>query len=168
MRNPRLTLVFLALVGSCAAPGDDVLEITYDVCEPTVIVPAADATPDELASIDAAIAMWNESSETRLTREDLPGAQRIPVRFEEAALAFYGVYEDEVGEVVINRLLTDPHHRAVTIAHELGHAFGLWHVDRQERVSVMNRANLEVEPTAADADALVATWGACGPLPLKH
>jgi hypothetical protein len=63
--------------------------------------------------------------------------------------------------VYVNLALTDRHERAVTIAHEVGHAFGLIHVDRAVRSSVMNQGNLEVEPSPADHHELTALWGDC-------
>lgn len=53
---------------------------------------------------------------------------------------------------------------AVTVAHELGHAFGLVHVDPSVRASVMNPGNLSTPPTAADAAQVTGLWGACPPL----
>ncbi len=48
---------------------------------------------------------------------------------------------------------------AVTIAHEIGHAFGLVHVPAGQRTSVMNPNNLVIEPTAEDVDTLAMRWG---------
>ena len=50
---------------------------------------------------------------------------------------------------------------AITIAHEIGHAFGLVHVPADQRTSVMNPNNLVVEPTAEDVDTLATRWGVC-------
>ena len=47
------------------------------------------------------------------------------------------------------------------IAHELGHAFGLFHVPASERISLMNPGNLTTPPTTADQAALAALWGSC-------
>jgi Zn-dependent peptidase ImmA (M78 family) len=138
---------------------DDRLDVIFDVCEPLVVAPAADASAEEIASIDVALDQWNRLGESRLTRDETAGAARLPIEFEPAASAFHGLYDDEVGVVFVNRNLTDPHQRAITISHELGHAFGLWHDDA--RPSVMNPGNLSIEPNAGDRDALTALWGDC-------
>jgi hypothetical protein len=61
--------------------------------------------------------------------------------------------------VLVNRALTVASERAITIAHEVGHAMGLPHVDG--RPSLMNPGNLTLEPQPGDAAALVELWGAC-------
>jgi hypothetical protein len=156
-----VTAVLPVLSGACAqTPGDSVIDTTFDVCQPLVLA-APGATEEELASIDDAIALWAERGIVELTREPIPGAPTVPIHFEPAAGAFHGVYEDEQGVIYINSTLEDPGDRAITIAHELGHALGLPHIDVAERISVMNPGNLDVEPTDADADALAAIWGPC-------
>jgi hypothetical protein len=153
--------IFVSLLFCGCVSADDTMDVTYDACVPLVIV-AAGASADELASIDDAIAMWRAQGVDVLTRQELPGAARVPVHFEDALLAFRGQYRDETGEVYVNRRIDDRHARAVTIAHELGHAFGLPHVAASERVSLMNPGNLVVEPTVADRAAIAALWGTCG------
>ena len=69
-------------------------------------------------------------------------------------------YDDEGAVVYINHDL-DGRETAITVAHELGHAFGLYHVRKEERTSVMNHGNLVHEPNDSDVDALEDVWGAC-------
>jgi hypothetical protein len=160
----RVTVLLVAaLVGGCAADtSDHTLQVMFDACEPLALVPGDGAEPAELASVDGAAEMWNRLGQTSLSRAIAAGAGlSLEIRFEEAAQVFHGVYDDEHGVVYINRRLSDPHQRAVTVAHEVGHALGLFHI--ADRESVMNPNNLELEPNQADADALVALWGACPP-----
>lgn len=159
LQHRAVPLLALAVLASCApADGDSVLDITYDPCEPTVLAAAGDTSPRHLAALERAIELWNAVLDTRLSIEPEPGATALPVRFEDAAPFFHGVYEDEIGEVIINsRLEGDA--LDVTVAHELGHAFGLWHVSA--RSSVMQPGNLEVAPSAEDAEAVASHWPSC-------
>ena len=161
-------ILLLALVGGCAGgPQDTTLDIVSDVCEPTAVIAPSDVTDAQLASIDDALAMWARLGFDRMRlagseeAEVAPEAQRIAIVFDDAAEVFHGLYDDEHGVVYINRALSDDHERAVTVAHELGHAFALLHVSSGARVSVMNPANLVVEPNDGDAADLVSLWGAC-------
>jgi hypothetical protein len=153
--------VAAALLGACGAgSGDTTLQIVHDVCEPTALIAPADASGDEIASIDGAIDMWARQGFDRLVRGDGESTtQAIEIVFEEASEVFHGLYDDEHGVVYINRTLADDHERTVTVAHELGHAFGLWHIE--DRSSVMLPGNLDIEPNAGDADALRGLWGPC-------
>lgn len=153
-------LASLVVIG-CAGGGDDVLDVTFDACRPVVLVPAADTAADELAGIEAALAMWARWGFDGPTLEPIPDAPRLPIVFADAAPAFRGVYEDEAGIIYVNRRLTEPRARGVTIAHELGHAFGLWHVPADARASVMNPGNIVIEPDAVDAADVAAIWGDC-------
>lgn len=155
-----LALALLAASCGLSEPGDTHIDITVDPCEVVVIEPGDDTSAAELAGIEEAIAMWNALVGARFTLDEVPGAARLPIRFEDAPLAFYGVYEDEVGVVLVNRRLEDPGARAITIAHELGHAMGLFHVGG-EQVSVMNETNLTTPPQAFDREALAELWGSC-------
>ena len=137
------------------------MDVTFDPCSPVVVEAGESATPAERESLRAGIAMWNDIAGTALLTEAPAGVPRLPVLFERAAPAFHGIYDDEVGEILINRELGDHHGRAVTIAHEVGHAFGLWHVEASQRTSVMNAGNIVVEPTMEDVDRLTDTWGRC-------
>jgi hypothetical protein len=161
------TVLVAALLGGCAADtGDTRLQIVFDVCQPVVLVPGPGAGDDEVASLDSAIAMWNRLGQSSLSRGE-PGERGelgavgdvLEVEFETAAAVFHGVYDDERGRIFINLRLEDDHARAVTIAHELGHAFGLLHVSG--RTSVMNARNLVVEPNADDVAELRGLWGDC-------
>lgn len=156
--SPILPVLF-ATAAACGAPADTTIDITYDYCSPLVVVPADDASAEERDSVAHAVAMWNALGLTQLSVESdgaLADAPRVPIVFRDAAIAFYGLYEDEVGEVLINRGLKEDRARSITVAHELGHVFGLLHVDHDERTSVMNPANLSVEPNNSDASALRA------------
>ena len=81
--------------------------------------------------------------------------------FRDGAPAIYGYYEDTTATIYINVEVSDPAERAVTIAHELGHAFGLIHIPTSVRPSVMNPGNLTVVPDGGDAAALASKWGSC-------
>ena len=154
-------LLLAASLGACAAdPADDeALDIVYDVCQPIELVAADDASLDEQRGVQEGAAMWSARGGYALGGGD--GAQRIEIVFQDAAAAFHGFYDDSIGVVFVNRGLTDDHQRAVTVAHELGHAFGLLHVNGDVRPSVMNPANLVIEPNDEDAAALAAVWGPC-------
>jgi hypothetical protein len=159
LRSLLSTVCLLAL--GCQDSVDATIDIVFDPCAPLAVVPAADATADERASIEDAVAMWNDLLGARIGVGPDAQASQIPVRFEPAPLVFYGLYEDEIGDVLINRNLADRGERAIVVAHELGHAFGLLHVDAAERSSLMNPSNLTVAATAADGAAVVAVWGVC-------
>jgi hypothetical protein len=154
-------VVAALLSGACAAEtGDRSLEVVFDPCGPVSLLPV-DATDNEQAAVDSAIEMWSRTGVGALARApaaDDPAAE-LEVRFEDAAPIFYGVYDDESGVVFINRRLGDDHARAVTIAHEVGHALGLPHI--ADRDSVMNPENLVHEPNADDAGELQSLWGDC-------
>lgn len=141
------------------------MQITFDPCQPLVVVPPANASAAQLQSLDDAIAMWHAVGITSLSRQDATqdqgpaNAQHLPLRFQKALPAFYGIYLDKSGELVINTSLTDRKQRAITMAHEIGHAWGLFHIDTSVRTSVMNKGNLSVQPLAADGDAVLAHWG---------
>jgi Zn-dependent peptidase ImmA (M78 family) len=135
------------------------MQITFDPCQPLVVVPPAGITPAESQSLDDAIAMWHKVGMTQVSREESANAQHLTLRFQKALPAFFGIYLDKTGEVVVNTSLTDRTQRAITMAHEMGHAWGLFHIETSVRTSVMNKGNLTTRPLTADADAVLAHWG---------
>lgn len=140
----------LALVVACAGT-DDTIDRTFDPCT-LAIAATGDAT--QMTGITDALALWNITP--------VEGAA-LEVRFEDAAPAFHGFYDDERGIVLINQRITDPDALAIVIAHELGHAFGLPHIDG--RASLMNRGNLSITPTDDDRAEVTARWGPCAEPP---
>jgi hypothetical protein len=165
LRRSWFVVVSLLLAGAgCAADTDRVLDVTYDPCDARVL-PDDDADNDELQSLDAAFALWNQGGGFRLRRIERGSAQAKPlvVHFRGSLGPFHGYYDDEAGEVSINREMRD-RARTMTIAHELGHAFGLWHVEPSTRRSVMNPGNTTVAPTERDVESVRALWGDCSEL----
>lgn len=160
MASLRAALLGVLVLTACSGGGDGTIETVFAPCEPLVLAPEGVMPDDTRESLELTLAMWNRHG-VRLSLEPTPGVPVVPIRFEEAAGNFHGVYEDELGVIYVNLAITDPHQRAVTIAHEVGHAFGLLHVDRDDRSSVMNRGNVVTEPLAGDRDALAELWGAC-------
>jgi hypothetical protein len=163
----RTAWAFALLAGSaCAADVDRVMDVTYDPCATQVVANEA-ATAAEIASLDAARALWNERGGFRLmapgqpnTASDAVHTPALQVRFQVEFGAFRGFYDDEAGEIIVNRNLT-PEARTIVVAHELGHAFGLWHVASSERRSVMNPRNTTIAPLPRDVDDVRALWGSC-------
>ena len=150
----------LALLFACGTSTDPPIATTFDVCLP-IVVDAPEATEDELASLDDAMAMWRDHGVAGLSRAASSSDAHVVLRFQSAAANFHGLYDDAAGVIYVNTALTDRRARAITIAHELGHSFGLFHIARDERESVMNPANLSVAPDAADTAAVQAIWGDC-------
>jgi hypothetical protein len=115
---------------------------------------AANTTPDAGADTAADAGAAGDAP-------DAGGGARVPLLFQRAAGAFHGLYDDADAIVFINEDLTDPHPLTVTVAHELGHVFGLLHVPVDQRVSLMNSGNTTTELTPQDVDALAVLWGRC-------
>jgi hypothetical protein len=136
--------------------------VAFDPCQPLLLIPDPAATAAERGGVAAGAALWNTIAGTRLTVADTDASPDVflPIHFQTAAAAFHGFYDATNGQVFINTDLGGGA-QAVTIAHEIGHAFGLAHVASSQRSSVMNPGNLNVEPNAADVAALALRWGAC-------
>jgi hypothetical protein len=164
----RPVLFVIAALAACQPEGDGVIETVFDPCTPLVLTLEEGATAAQRDSVRAGAALWNEHADARLfvdadlQAEGLPEqTPAVPVRFEAAAPVFLGLYDDVDGEVLINRTLEPARARDLTVAHEVGHAFGLTHVEPEDRRSVMNTGNTTVEPTDADVAELQALWGRC-------
>lgn len=140
---------------------DSVFDVTYDPCLPLVVEPVGDLRDEELVAVDNALAMWNAAGPLQLTRDDIVDAPRLPVYFRRGAPFVNGYYDDEAGEVIINRSLSNERSRTITIAHELGHAFGLRHVDPSKRRSLMNAGNLDTTLTEQDVVSVIQRWEGC-------
>jgi hypothetical protein len=138
-----------SFTSACGSEGSDGPGIVFDPCQPTLLLPGGDASAAERASLSDALELWRSvgGPDLSLTNEAAP--QVLPVGFESAAPAFFGLYRPDRGDILINRQLGDAAARAITLAHEIGHAFGLAHVNGHR--SLMNPGNLRVPPAAEDS-----------------
>lgn len=143
----------------------------FDPCAP-LRLDAATTTEVQRAGLRDALMLWRERGVTAFDAIDgeadaidpaPANAPMIAIGFEDAAATFHGIYDPEALRVWINRDLVAREQVAVVIAHELGHVFGLAHVDREVRASLMNPGNLATLPTDEDQRALEAMWGRCAP-----
>jgi len=145
--------------------------LRFDACAPLTVALEASATESQTRGARAALELWNGRARTELSLEAMgaaaaPSVPMIPLRFQRAAAPSHGFYDPTAGVIFINADLSNPADPAlatalaITIAHELGHAFGLPHVG--DRPSVMRAGNLDVAPNAGDVEALAAIWGLCG------
>jgi len=124
------------------------------------VTPTA-ATTTQAQGLADALALWRARGVTAFDATPAPGAPVLRLEFQSAAAIFHGLYDDQAGVIYINDDLTEPATISIVVAHELGHAFGLFHVPASERLSVMNPGNLAIAPTAEDQRAVEALWGAC-------
>jgi hypothetical protein len=138
--------------------------LTFNPCAHLTLVPDATATDAQTRGIAAGSALWNTIAGSELvpgTASD-PGPA-VPVHFQVAAAPFHGLYDPPTGQIFINDDLSGQE-LAITIAHEVGHAFGLVHIAPDVRASLMNPGNLTVLPTPQDVATLADIWGWCGSL----
>jgi hypothetical protein len=165
--RPAAALASLAVLAVCvfglgcggAAPSGPA--VVFDACQPLELAADPTATAAEAAGVAAGIALWNLAVGTHLTLAsgaDPVSGPTLPIHFQQAAAPFHGLYDAPNGQIFINDDLTD-HQLAVTVAHEVGHSFGLVHIT--DEPSVMNPANLMIEPQAVDIDTLETRWGPC-------
>lgn len=157
-----LSSLSLSAIG-CSPSGQEteVIDNVFDPCE-ELVLELENANAREEEEVTDAIALWNERAGSLLTLDDVEHAPRLPVVFDDAPAAFHGHYDDEATIVYINHELED-REMAITIAHEVGHAFGLYHVNKDQRPSVMNPGNLVHVPNEGDVGELSEIWGACSP-----
>lgn len=156
-----LSLLVPSLVACAAQEEAYTIKTVFDPCAPLVLVPDGGLERDEVEDIAEGIGLWNGLVGSRLTLDEVEGAPRLPIRFEQAAAPIFGHYDDEEALVHVNETLARDQ-RVIVLAHEVGHAFGLLHVDAEDRASVMNHGNRDIVPNSSDAAALAAMWGSCG------
>lgn len=155
------------LLSACAGDeqGREIIDIVFDPCAPLQIELKA-ATASQRDAIQAGLEQWRRDAGALLTvtLEPDDGTPIVPVILDRAPHAFHGHYADEEGVIYLNEDLAGIE-LSITMAHELGHVFGLYHVPREEGPSVMNPGNLTHEVQPADVKALRSLWGTCGALP---
>jgi hypothetical protein len=162
-----LALALLALAVGCAAgEAPSGPTVTFNPCTPVTLAPDAAASAGELAGIAAAAVLWNHSAGSALamvSSTSAGGPAMLPIHFQTAAAPIHGLYDGPDGQVFINDDLSGEE-LAITLAHEIGHSFGLVHIAPDVRASLMNPGNLTVSITPDDIATLTALWGRCGSL----
>jgi hypothetical protein len=148
----------LLCAGCAGSSGGTTIATTFDPCDPPSVVAQAGASDAQNAGIAGALALWRAHGAPLLGTS---ATGTIEVRFQHAAPLFRGFYDDHAGVIYINDDLSDPQTLAIVVAHELGHAFGLYHISPDVRPSVMNPGNVTVTPTDEDQRTLEASWGVC-------
>lgn len=143
-------VLFVAVcAAACGAPAEAPgPAIVYLPCGSLVVAPPAAASPMQRDAVAAGLELWNSRGLTRLSSSG--EGEPIALSFQPAASLFHGLYDPKTGEVLINDSMDDPAEISIVVAHELGHAMGLQHVDARTRPSVMNPGNVTLGPTEED------------------
>jgi hypothetical protein len=139
--------------------------LTFDPCKPLVVVPDASTTDAERQGIAGALAMWNSIAGSQLSTADVAptdGTASVPLIFQAAGAPFHGLYDPKAVQIYLNSDLSGSTEQ-ITLAHEIGHAFGMVHISG--RPSVMNAGNLTVVPNTGDVTTLAGLWGSCNTPP---
>jgi len=156
-----ITCILAAELFTGCGQSDPLIDQQFDICGP-IGLDLGGATPAQRSGVVAAIGYWRGRNVDLLADHPIDGAPTIPIVFQPANSIYRGYYDDEAAIIYINEDLdSDPGARAITIAHELGHAFGLHHVPADERDSLMNPHNLTIGPTLEDERQLTLLWGSC-------
>lgn len=157
-----LSLAAPLLVGCTDESGG--VGLTFDACAPLDIGVSPALTDEQLQGVTDALGMWNQAADTALAvPTPTSTAPLIPLTFQSAAPPFHGLYDDHAGRIFVNQDLMAVDPLRITIAHEIGHAFGLPHVSPSVRPSLMNSGNTTIGITPEDVGALAAIWGRCPP-----
>lgn len=156
---PLRVAAVVVLVAACAS---DDIEHTYDPCSPLTLAVEDGISEVELSGVEDAIAAWAGVVPARITiGSGTRATDVLPVRFEPGDTFYRAIYWDAFGEIAISRDRLAPDDYGIALAHEMGHAFGLHHVEPSERISVMNVGNLEQGPTSEDAARIAQLWASC-------
>jgi len=184
VKRPVLALLSLLSLSHLVGCADDTASgtgLTFDACAPLDIGLVAAPTGVQAQGVTDALSMWNQAAATALVSTtvadpiastgDVPtpistaqvstAMPRVPLVFQVAAPPFHGLYDNQAGQIFINQDLSTVDPLRITIAHEIGHAFGLVHISPDVRPSLMNPGNTTVGITPDDVAALAAIWGRC-------